>query len=256
MKKIEIRTSLEINNSFLNEYFLLADKMLPCEIEDLYISFINELFNYADYTNKLKETERLITNNSLSLIHVSTDISNIKDPNELAKYKKLSKDLRIKRAILMKNKSHYSKDIANVLDKMLNIMKEIHNGKSIYDLEEYTDDNIVVNYVNLRKRCYMIMEYISSFILKKELIDNKDHDLLNITIEALNLFDLEDILSNPLIINDINNALKLIISYLKDKTIDYKALNEIKSKLVDTKYSSIIDMLDKVYNKNIQYRFK
>lgn len=250
MNKINITLAKSSNP---NNDELLAEKLLPSKIEELYIEFTNALLSYDDITKKQEENARMLTNNSLSMLHISEELkkSGKEESAEKDKIRTRGIHLKIKRIILNKTASEYKKDKEELLELMRQTILKINNGYSIYDLESYSDDSIVSAYINLRKNCYRIIESIGTFILKKQALDPRDKIVFEIATTSLQLFDFQQVQSNAIQVEDIKDLMNLISEYLTNRKINYQKLSSLNDRLVNTRYTTLMQHLNEIYKKEV-----
>ena len=174
----------------------LTKELLPSEVEELYIDLTNELINYAKLMNKRNLNSKKLSNiffklSTITHGSISTDFV---------------KNLKIQEAITIKSDNIVNQKLNETLNRMLETLKKIKDGKSIYDInpsvtinENYSDKNLelISSYVELRKNSYKIIEYIGLYIVQNKIPkDRFDKELFTIALESLKLFNLDSILKN------------------------------------------------------------
>lgn len=247
MKEIQIRTAREIDNPQITTYIELADKLLPADIERLYIDLTNRVINYASILSGLKEVKHTLENNSLSLLAASREINTL-DDSEIRKkdiLKKRCTALKTNRSILKIHESRYNQEIELIISKMNELIGKI-TSKGIDELESDVYEGIVPSFVNVRKACYNIVFDASTVIIRKEQLKPDCRDILYIAAKSLELFDLEEVIdNNPTVIR----LMDAVYKYLKKQPLDYSEVKSINESLKDTKYAILSNHLESVLQK-------
>lgn len=247
MKEIQIRTAREIDNPQITTYIELADKLLPADIERLYIDLTNRVINYASILSSLKEVKHTLDNNSLSLLAASREINTLSDAEVRKRdvLKKRCTALKTNRSILKIHESRYNQEIELIIGKMTELIEKITN-KGKEELETDVYEGLVPSFVNVRKACYGIVFDTSTVIIRKEQLKPDCRDILYIAAKSLELFDLEEVVnSNPSVIKLMNAVFK----YLQKQPLDYDEIKSINESLKDTKYAVLSNHLESVLQK-------
>ena len=253
MKNLKIRTAKEINNPDLNDLLVIADKLLPFEIEKLYIKLVNGFVNHASLTRSALDNKHMLENNSISLLYMSNEINTL-DPNDSKKkevIKKKCSALKTRRAILKLHENHYKAELDKSLDDMKEILREISEEKSIDDLDNDIYEYVVSGYLRLRKMCYKIIKYFTTLIISKEKLNPEYKDTLYIAVKSLEIFDLEKVLTSK-----NKDSLMILMNLITDYLSNQKAdINRFKTALIElegTEYSHFVKYLESAFSKEIK----
>ena len=143
-----------------------------------------------------------------------------------------------------------------ILNNTKKILKEILDSKSINDLDKISivftrnypnpEINLINSYVTLRKSIYSYMEYFLYLLIKKESINELEKALFIISINALKMFDIDEILESKASYIDYYKLLNICNDYLNKKSINSKDLESIDKNILN-KYQIIIDTINDSY---------
>lgn len=248
MKEIQIRTAREITNPKINDSIIIAEKLLPERIERLYIDLTNNVIGYASVFSSLKETKHTLENNSLALLYAAREINTLGE-DEARKREVLKKRctaLKTNRSILKIHENKYIGDLDVILNKMKELLIKIESdGFNVSEID--INEGIVSEFINLRRRCYCIIQDTATVLVSKEQLKPECRNFLYIATKSLELFDLEEIINS----NDPNviKLMRIVLNYLSNYEINYEEAKNINESLKDTKYTVLSNNLQNIISK-------
>ena len=138
-----------------------------------------------------------------------------------------------------------------MLDNNINL--DVIENANIVLSKIYSDEQIdlIQSYINMRKSIYKFIEYMGYLLIKKELLTNMDNIAFMISLKALKVFDLDNILLNQKDLGEITKLMNTVSKFIQNREIDLISLREIMVLNDNPDYFSIIDALNNNYVKTI-----
>ena len=211
----------------------LAKQLFPSLIEEQYVNLTREIISYVKLESQKKSAFNKIK---------ESDNKTIK-AHSAKEYKALVNRIDILSRVL------------NILRDMLdnNINLDVIENANIVLSKIYSDEQIdlIQSYINMRKSIYKFIEYMGYLLIKKELLTNMDNIAFMISLKALKVFDLDNILLNQKDLGEITKLMNTVSKFIQNREIDLISLREIMVLNDNPDYFSIIDALNNNYVKTI-----
>ena len=234
----------------------LTTSILTEESEKLYIELTNELLKYAKLL-----TKKSLNNQKMEMILFKLSSSDVGGMTE-----EFLSNLNIQKNLANTQGYAISKQMNETLTRLLNVLSSIKECDRVETIpiesnplnKNYTEKELraIDAFINLRKKSYEVVEYIGAFFVKKQVPKDKlERELFAIAINSLKTFDIDEILKS----SDIETKTLLmntILNLYRNKTIDTKALKEVKESLKDDSYKEIIDRLSNITGLALQTAIK